>query len=88
MKTATLNGVKYTIDTDPIDGCCSPPNPGDRKPLIRVCCPLDTQRGLITVIHEAMHACNYSKHEATVDRASKDIGRLLWGLKYRIVKDD
>ena len=83
VKTATFNGTRYTVDTDPIDGCCSPPKPGDRDPTLRVCCPLNTRVGLITLIHEAMHACDYDKHEKTVDRTSKDIGRLLWRLGFR-----
>ena len=83
VRTATLNGTRYTVDTDPIDGCCSPPKPSDRKPILRVCRPLDTLAGLITLIHEAMHACDYDKHENTVDRTSKDIGRLLWRFGYR-----
>ena len=83
VKSATFNGVKYVVDIDPIDGCCSPPKPSDRKPVMRICRPLNTQAGLITVIHEAMHACHYAKHEATIARASIEIGRLLWRLGFR-----
>lgn len=84
VRTATFSSVRYVVDTDPIDGCCSPPKPCDHTPTLRVCRPLNTRVGLVTVIHEAMHASNYNKHEATVDRASKDIGRFLWRLGYRI----
>lgn len=84
VRTHTFAGVKYVVDTDPIDGCCSSPKPGDRKPILRVCCPLNTQAGLITLIHESMHAINYDKHETTVDRASTEIGRFLWRIGYRI----
>ncbi|KKL71237.1 hypothetical protein LCGC14_2096920 [marine sediment metagenome] len=84
VRTAKFNGVKYTVDMTPINGCCSPPKPKDREPTLRICCPLNTRVGLITAIHEAMHACNYDKHEAIVDRASIDIGRFLWRLGYQI----
>jgi len=83
VRTTTFNGTRYIVDTDPINGCCSPPKPSDRKPMLRICCPLNTQIGLITAIHEAMHTCDYDKHEKTVDRTSIDIGRLLWRLGYR-----
>ncbi|KKN09120.1 hypothetical protein LCGC14_1049790 [marine sediment metagenome] len=83
VKTATFSGVKYVVDTEPIDGCCSPPKLSDREPILRVCRPLNTQTGLITLIHEALHACGYRSHETTVDRISKDVGRFLWRLGYR-----
>lgn len=82
VKTATINGVKYDIDLcGPVDGLCDQPVGG--RPSIRVMADMSTQAGLITLIHEALHASCWSLHEATVDRTSKDIGRLLWRLGYR-----
>jgi hypothetical protein len=83
VHTATFNGVRYTIDTDPIDGCCSPPKPGDRDPILRVCRPLNTMKGIETACHEALHACNFDKKEETVARTARDVGRFLWRLGYR-----
>jgi hypothetical protein len=44
---------------------------------------LKTKNGLVTAIHEALHAENWSKDEDTVDRVSKEIGTFLWRLGYR-----
>lgn len=85
VKTHTFNGIKYDIDIcGPIDGCCDKPH--DERPSLRVTVDLNTSRGLITLIHEAMHASNFDRHEDTVERTSRDIGRLLWRLGYRCSK--
>ena len=81
VKTQTFNGRRYKIvHLGNVDGFC------DTKPTMDElvnCCKKGTQNELITWIHEAMHAGNWDKHEETVDRSSKEIGRLLWRLGYR-----
>jgi hypothetical protein len=82
VRTATFAGIKYDIDLcGPIDGCCDKPH--DDVPSIRIMADLNTQKGFITLIHEALHASRWAAHEETVDRTSKDIGRLLWRLGFR-----
>ncbi len=79
-QTATLNGRKYRIEvTGKLDGCCD--QYGGYTLLIAA--DLNTRKGLITAIHEALHACNWTAKEDTVDKVSTDIGRLLWNLGYR-----
>jgi len=82
IKTHTFNGTRYCVEVKPdgIDGCCDTPS---NRRWLYILVPLNTQRGLITAIHEAMHACEPRKSEESVDRISKDIGRLLWRLGYR-----
>lgn len=82
VRTATINGRQYKIFLrEPVDGLTATYK---MERAIEIFTPLDTQNGLITLIHESLHASNWAKSEATVDRTSKDIGRLLWRLGYRI----
>ena len=82
VKTHTFNGIKYEIVIEKVDGMA---DKYDGYSLA-VNGDLSTQKDLITLIHEAMHAGNWDKHEETIDRSSKEIGRLLWRLGYRIKK--
>ena len=81
VKTQTFNGRRYKIvQLGNVDGFC------DTKPTMNEivnCCTKGTQNELVTWIHEAMHAGNWDKHEETIDRSSKEIGKLLWRLGYR-----
>ena len=79
VRTHTFNGITYTIQMGEIDGWA---DTNDKYAIIVSCLP-NTQNELITIIHEAMHAGNWSKHEETIDRSSAEIGRLLWRLGYR-----
>jgi len=79
VKTHTFDGIRYNIVVGEFDGCADIHS----GYALLVNGNLDTQNGLITLIHEAMHAGNWDKHEKTIDRSSKEIGRLLWRLGYR-----
>lgn len=82
VRTHRFNGIQYDIDLcGSLKGCCDQPKGGN--PSLRIMIDLKTQDGLITTIHEAMHASSYDKYEATVDRSSKEIGCFLWRLGYR-----
>lgn len=84
VKTHIFKGKRYNIiETSAIDGVTDT-NPTPRE-LVN-CAKKNTQNELITWIHEGMHAGNWDKREETIDRSSKDIGRLLWRLGYRRVK--
>lgn len=88
VRTATFAGVRYDIDLDVnLGGYCDHPD-GKGNPSITVCTDPNTQKGLTHLIHECLHASGYSKHEATVVRVSKDVGRLLWRLGYRRPTDE
>lgn len=77
--THTFNGVRYDIKIGEFDGWADTTNGYS----IIVNGDLNTQKALITLIHEAMHAGNWDKHEETIERSSAEIGRLLWRLGYR-----
>lgn len=82
VRTATFAGVRYDIDLcEALDGCCDSPRGG--RPSIRVMANPNTQKGLITLIHESLHASNWAATEAVVDRTSREIGTLLWRLGFR-----
>jgi hypothetical protein len=86
MKSQTFNGRKYWVEVNPpkrIDGSCSTYKP-DRELVIYA--DMKTRNGLVTAIHEALHACRWPASEEAVDKTSYDIGRFLWGLGYRRVE--
>lgn len=83
VKTHTFAGVSYDVDVEgPFDGICEFPRSG-KRPALRVSVDIDTQKGLETLIHECLHAENWSVTEEVVDRTSCDIARLLWRLGFR-----
>ncbi len=82
VRTATFNGVKYDIDLcGPIDGYCDQPHGG--RPTLAITADLATSVGLVSLIHEVLHASSFHSSEEVVDRTSTDLGRLLWRLGYR-----
>ena len=84
VKTATFHGRKYKIDIDPegVKGMCDQYDPNDR--WIHIFDDLNTQHGLMTAIHEVLHSEDWKESEDRIEQISKDIGRFLWRLGYRI----
>ena len=81
VRTHTFNGKRYKIVfTGRIDGLA---DTKELLPSVVIACEENTQNELITIIHEAMHAGNWDKHEETIDRSSNEIGKLLWRLGFR-----
>ena len=82
MKTHTFNGRKYRIYLDPdLDGWCDQYKCNELG--IHLLKDLKTRAGLITAIHETLHAVNWRASEEKVDQDSKEIGAFLWRLGYR-----
>lgn len=81
VKSHSFNGRKYSIVIGEFDGLTDKSETGYS---LVVNCDINTRKGLISLIHEALHAGNWDKHEETIDRTSKEIGRLLWRLGYKI----
>jgi len=83
VKTHTFNGRKYKIHVDPgLDGWCDQFKCNVHE--LHLLRDMSTRAGLITAIHEALHAENWSETEDTIDRVSKEIGTFLWRLGYRL----
>jgi hypothetical protein len=81
-KTVTLGGRRYKLYVcGPIDGLCDAPKVKERE--IFILAEPFTRAELITIVHEALHAENWSVSDNTVDRVSTEIGKLLWRLGYR-----
>lgn len=92
VRTHRFNGVKYYIGVDePYIGWCDRPKRPDKKeyPAIRLPNGLPkgekkgAKQGLQTLVHECLHAENWSVSEKIVDRCAVEIGSLLWRLGYR-----
>ena len=83
VKTHTFNGIRYDIYVVPegVSGLCE--NKPDKTHGIWIFEDIRTKDGIITVIHESMHASQPKLSEETVDRMSTEIGRLLWRMGYR-----
>lgn len=95
VKTHRFRDIKYYIGVDePYVGWCDRSKTPDPKeyPAIRMPEGLEfgdgrkAKAGLIILLHECLHAEDWSKSEKIVDRAAIDIGALLWRLGYRRVK--
>ncbi len=82
VRTHTFNGRLYKMDIGAVDGNCDQFNSNNDR-FLGVYVDLNTRNGLITTIHETLHAENWSKSEADVDRVSREIGSFLWRLGYR-----
>ena len=83
VKTHTFNGRRYKIDIDKIDGYCEQYVINENSRSLVILADLKTRKGLITAIHEALHASDWRQSEEAVDRVSKEIGSFLWRLGYR-----
>lgn len=64
------------------DGECLIP-PAARCKTIRVYNKLTGERLLEVIIHEFLHAADWSKDEEWVERVAADLARFLWRLGYR-----
>ena len=81
VRSHSFNGRKYQIIvTPPLDGLCSTYKPERELYLFE---SLKTKNGLITAIHEGLHASAWSASEEKVDQTSRDIGGFLWRLGFR-----
>lgn len=86
VRTHKFNGVKFDIkfeDSGNVLGRCDWPHNKDSTPALRINCEIGTKEGLVTLIHECLHAENWAATEEVVDRTSTEIGDLLWRLGYR-----
>jgi len=81
VKTHTFCGRKYHICFDRLDGWTDTVDDG--KKWLLVARDLGTQAGLETLIHEALHACDWKARENEVTDTARDIARFLWRLGYR-----
>lgn len=85
VKTHIFNRRKYSIYfKPPVDGMTdtySLDSQGGRE--ISIFADTATKNGLVTLIHEALHAENWAASESVVNRVSTEIGTFLWRLGYR-----
>jgi hypothetical protein len=86
IKTHTFNGTKYEIDFQSCLGYCEEPHP--KIPTLFIDWHnLSDKESLRVAIHEALHACNWSRGEVEVDKTSRDITGFLWRLGFRPTED-
>ncbi len=80
VKTHTFHGRRYYITTEPLCGSCTTYK---RENELFIQADLNKRVGLITAIHECLHAENWAASEEVVERVSAEIGSFLWRLGYR-----
>ncbi len=83
VRTHTFNGKKHLIHAGPVDGICFQSNKKEKNYELFLLHPLSEKNGLITALHEALHASDFNMNEEKVDRMSDEIGRFLWRIGYR-----
>jgi len=85
VKNHNFNGVSYRIDIDPnVAAFCEEPKLKKKyKPEICIFEKIDTKEGLETLIHESLHASDWSASEERVERTARDISSFLWRLGFR-----
>ena len=96
VRTHRFNKVKYAIDVEGFKGETTQvlglPRIIIARPKVTLVESLPYEDAkharlmLITLLHECLHASNWNKSEKVVDRTAIDIGKLLWRLGYRRVK--
>jgi len=67
-------------------GDCQAPRTDGRPRRIRVADDQSEKDIMETVIHEAVHGCGWHIDEEFVEKAARDMTRLLWRLGYRKVQ--
>ena len=81
VRTHKFNGRRYKIYVHPpVDGQCTTYKV--ERELWIMAHPR-TKNGLVTALHESLHAENWAASEEVVDRVSREIGDFLWRLGYR-----
>ena len=85
VRTHTFNRRKYSIYfRSPVDGMTDTYLLDSQKGReINIFADPATKNGLVTLIHEALHAENWAASEAVVNRVSTEIGDFLWRLNFR-----
>jgi hypothetical protein len=83
VRTHTFNGKSHRIIVRPLDGLCVNSEKDERDHELYILTSLKDKNGLITALHEAMHASDFKASEKKVDRMSKEIGTFLWRIGYR-----
>jgi len=85
VRTHTFNGRTYSIYIrPPVDGITDTYSLSSHNSReINIFVDIATKNGLVTLIHESLHAENWAKSEAVVERVSTEIGNFLWRLGYR-----
>ena len=83
----TVNGKRWDMVFAPLqdcDGQCDAPT--DKRKRIKLAPRLkkDPRRLMEVVIHELLHACDWSKAEEWVEPTAEDIARVLWKIGYRL----
>lgn len=79
-------GKQWTIEQDArladgVYGDCDPPETPRRK--IRLRKGMSEQRHLETLVHECLHACDWSKDEGWVGEVARDLAIILTRAGYR-----
>lgn len=83
----TINGKRWNMVFAPVpdcDGKCD--SPDSKKKQIKLAPRLkkDPRRLLEVVVHECLHAADWSKAEEWIEPTAEDIARALWKIGFRL----
>ena len=81
-----VNGKRWDMVFAPCvdcDGSCDAPTDKNKQIKIAPRLRKDQRRLMEVVVHELIHASDWSKDETWVEPVAEDIARVLWKLGYR-----
>lgn len=88
MQTVTIGRKRWRLAFGPvvrgIDGHCDAPETTGKKITIRRSLLKRPRRLMEVLIHEGLHASDWSKDEAWIEATAEDLARLLWGMGFRL----
>jgi Zn-dependent peptidase ImmA (M78 family) len=73
--------LKYVSNLGEYDGHCDPPDAVNK--FIYIKSGMEEKRELETLLHEFLHALDWSKDETWVEQSAEDISKILWRLGWR-----
>ena len=83
----TVNGKRWDMvfaSTPGCDGECDPPTKKKKQIRLHSRLKRDPRRLLEVIIHECLHAADWSKAEEWVEPTAEDIARALWKAGFRL----
>jgi hypothetical protein len=71
VKTHSFGGKSHRIHVGPVDGICFNSEKNEKDHDLFILTSLREKEGLITAIHEAMHALNWNTKEGKIEQDEK-----------------
>lgn len=96
MRYVTILGKRWRLSFVPRlrvgrespDGACDSPKKTGKEIRIRRALLRYPRALMETLIHELLHAADWTKDETWIDETAADLARILWGVGFRMDADE